>query len=310
MNHYQSKFNQQFKSGIVAEPPKEGLQTVIVGGEAQGGAVLKAVAIAVPGSVSQESFKCQVLPPSRISESLEKEPALPIAVHIQDYDIKKGGLFDSNYAMFIVKTRPYQWEVKRRYTDFDWLRKTLMRMYPGYIVPPIPSKKKIKSLDQVYLNKRRKVLENFIDYIMKNPLFERTVYVSDFLSIADEALFKQKQKEADAREPPKKVSEFQSLTGSIEVRNDDQIKIYANYFDGYLNSISQPYRSLKKNSKQLFLDLDSVSNSLVKIAENLAQLSDKTAFFNKSCNIGQVKPIENMYQIVNNFCLSWAQNIN
>jgi hypothetical protein len=70
-------------------------------------------------------------------------------------------------------------------------------MYPGFVVPPLPSKKKLKSLDQVYLNKRRSVLENFIDYIMKSPFLKRTIYVSEFLSIADEGLFKERKKDAE-----------------------------------------------------------------------------------------------------------------
>jgi hypothetical protein len=47
------------------------------------------------------------------------------------------------------------------------------------------------------LNKRKVVLENFVDYIMKSPLLKRSIYVSEFLSIADEGLFKERKKDAE-----------------------------------------------------------------------------------------------------------------
>ena len=31
------------------------------------------------------------------------------------------------------------WEVKRRHSDFEWLRGMLCKFYPGLIVPPLPS---------------------------------------------------------------------------------------------------------------------------------------------------------------------------
>ena len=83
-----------------------------------------------------------------------------------------------------------------------------MKMYPGHFVPPIPRKKKVRSLDKIYLNKRKKVLETFLDYLLKIPFLSNCVYVSDFLSISEESIFKQKKKEADLKSPPIRLADF------------------------------------------------------------------------------------------------------
>lgn len=47
---------------------------------------------------------------------------------------KQGGYFSSSYAIFKVTTQPQEWAVYRRYNDFQWLRDTLNKQYPGICV--------------------------------------------------------------------------------------------------------------------------------------------------------------------------------
>lgn len=39
------------------------------------------------------------------------------------------------------------WEVQRQHSDFEWLQNTLVKMYPGLVVPPLPAL--VKSQDQL-----------------------------------------------------------------------------------------------------------------------------------------------------------------
>ena len=50
------------------------------------------------------------------------------------------------------------WEVKRKYSDFEWLKNTLHRFYPGIVVPAIPPFPKSKDR----LSGQSKKLENFL----------------------------------------------------------------------------------------------------------------------------------------------------
>lgn len=55
-------------------------------------------------------------------------------------------IWKSTYLLFTIKTVGrnkqraigIQWEVQRQHSDFEWLRNTLVKMYPGLVVPPLP----------------------------------------------------------------------------------------------------------------------------------------------------------------------------
>jgi len=53
---------------------------------------------------------------------------------IQKYEIKAGGLFTSSYVTYEIQTKPFEWQVARKFTDFYWLRKQLRKMFPGIMV--------------------------------------------------------------------------------------------------------------------------------------------------------------------------------
>jgi len=40
-------------------------------------------------------------------------------------------MLQSGYTQYLVNTRPFNYTVKRRYSDFEWLKSTLSRLYPG-----------------------------------------------------------------------------------------------------------------------------------------------------------------------------------
>ena len=61
----------------------------------------------------------------------------------------KGFIVKTIYYTFLLENNSLKINKRRRYTDFEWLRKTLCRLYPGIYIPPLP----IKSLN---VNKPKK----------------------------------------------------------------------------------------------------------------------------------------------------------
>lgn len=59
--------------------------------------------------------------------------------------------------------------VDRRYNDFLWLKTTMERMHPGLPVPPIAKKGQYRRYDDKYLNKRRMILEMFLNKLVQIP---------------------------------------------------------------------------------------------------------------------------------------------
>ena len=77
----------------------------------------------------------------------------------KSYEQTKSGLFSITHTNYLVKTLPYGWDVKRRYSDFFWLRSTLQRLHPGVMVPPIPKKKNKNKAKPDFLRKRMYFLQ-------------------------------------------------------------------------------------------------------------------------------------------------------
>ena len=63
-----------------------------------------------------------------------------VTITIQNPKAVETSIFQSNYIIYEIITDVTQWQVTRRYSDFDWLRKTLKRIHPGLYCPPLPQK--------------------------------------------------------------------------------------------------------------------------------------------------------------------------
>lgn len=64
------------------------------------------------------------------------EGPLPSQISIIRTEEEKGGFFGigRTHVVYIVSSEPCEWEVKRRFKDFTWLRETLAKLYPGFLV--------------------------------------------------------------------------------------------------------------------------------------------------------------------------------
>ncbi|CAG8805056.1 37443_t:CDS:10 [Gigaspora margarita] len=79
---------------------------------------------------------------------------------------------------FLFKHR-HQTTVTRRYSDFWWLMECLVKKYPYRILPDLPPKK--IGVDESFLEKRRKGLARFLNFIVKHPILKDDQLVEMFL---------------------------------------------------------------------------------------------------------------------------------
>ncbi|KAJ1959507.1 Sorting nexin, cytoplasm-to-vacuole targeting pathway/endosomal sorting [Dipsacomyces acuminosporus] len=82
------------------------------------------------------------------------------------------------------------YEVKRRYSEFESLRTCLCRLYPTFIVPPIPEKHSIAQYavlqkrakeDQYIIERRKRMLEHFINHLVEHPILSSEHIFQRFL---------------------------------------------------------------------------------------------------------------------------------
>ena len=72
--------------------------------------------------------------------------------------------------------------VLRRYSDFIWLRNTLIKFYPSQIIPPIPNKKASKRTPR-QIQKRMRILSMFLNDLVNHSVLFHNKYFQGFLTI-------------------------------------------------------------------------------------------------------------------------------
>jgi len=94
--------------------------------------------------------------------------------------------FGKPYVEYLVRTIPEEgtdWMVRRRYSDFEWLRAVLKKKYVGMIIPPLPKKRTINTfissvrtrLSGMFVQLRTRALNVFmtavarIDFLKEDP---------------------------------------------------------------------------------------------------------------------------------------------
>ena len=107
-----------------------------------------------------------------IPEAKVMEPMAKKQVYISGYD-----KFGQNYLTPIIKYHVIfgEYEVYRRYSEFDNLMGLLNRRYEGFILPQLPPKEGIKSnlsyfwgVDEAFLNHRQQKLEDLLNGLLSS----------------------------------------------------------------------------------------------------------------------------------------------
>ncbi|KAK5898551.1 hypothetical protein CgunFtcFv8_015956 [Champsocephalus gunnari] len=82
-----------------------------------------------------------------------------------------------------------EFEVRRRYQDFLWLRSTLEERHPTLIVHPLPEKFVMKGMverfNDDFIETRRRALQRFLDKIRDHPLLRGSPSLNVFLTAQD-----------------------------------------------------------------------------------------------------------------------------
>ena len=143
--------------------------------------------------------------------------------------------------VYVISIQPKGLRVERRYNEFVTFRAELIRLYPGFVVPPIPKKKSGKRLEQAFINKRRALLQEFLTNVLKHPLLRSTTTLMQFLSLEGkdwESYIKALTKAAG----PKDVTEFKTMEGGANVELTPSAENYCSELPNALNALKGQYK--------------------------------------------------------------------
>jgi sorting nexin-7/30/sorting nexin-8 len=186
----------------------------------------------------------------------------------------EGGFFSKSYVTYLITTFPLNIKVRRRYSDFQWLRQIMSNLYIGCVIPTIPRKNKIGSdkFGDAFLQKRMRTLEKFLNHLLMNPMIKYSQLFYDFISIENEADFNKKKKEYDKMKPPQNINENQSFSGKANV---DVKKEKETFFENIKDNISYNetlFTKLNENFKLLKVQIENISLKIDEIAQNWNEL--------------------------------------
>mmetsp|Transcript_24314 Transcript_24314/g.43130 ORF Transcript_24314/g.43130 Transcript_24314/m.43130 type:complete len:460 (+) Transcript_24314:73-1452(+) len=110
-------------------------------------------------------------------DSLESDSVVSKGHHVVDVTVtepKAVRTLTSSYTTYAVTIQPAIEEVKfvrRRYSDFVWLRKWLGNAFPGLFVPPLPPKSLFGKMKVDFIEDRRRGLQNFMKRLISRQPF-------------------------------------------------------------------------------------------------------------------------------------------
>lgn len=88
--------------------------------------------------------------------------------------------------------------VNRRYKQFDWLHERLTEKFNLIAIPPLPDKQiKFDKFEQDFVDRRRVLLQEFVDYVCRHPVLSNCEVWHHFLTRSDKAMWKKGKREAE-----------------------------------------------------------------------------------------------------------------
>eukprot|EP00826_Nyctotherus_ovalis_P057037 TRINITY_DN7792_c0_g1_i4.p1 TRINITY_DN7792_c0_g1~~TRINITY_DN7792_c0_g1_i4.p1 ORF type:complete len:382 (-),score=116.17 TRINITY_DN7792_c0_g1_i4:83-1228(-) len=186
--------------------------------------------------------------------------------------IVDSGMFRKQFVAYVIVTKPMDVTVERRYSDFFALRQELVRIYPGFVVPPIPSKKMGKGRDHALLQKRRIIFQQFLNDTLEHPLLRRSELITQFLSLPD-AEWAKTMKLFSKRPTPKEVSEFSTVEGKAKVEVTGATETYCQQVAALAGKIKEEYRILKRYNKIIAHNFGVLAESMVRAGDSCQRLS-------------------------------------
>jgi len=189
-------------------------------------------------------------------------------VRVESFQKVEGKLFSKSYIVYIVTTSPLNYKVKRRFSDFEWLRQTIANVYGYCAIPTIPKKNKIggDDFDEAFLRKRSRTFEKFLGYLMIHPILKHLKVVYEFLSIENDSEFHKIKKNYEKMKQPTNVRDLISVDreANIEINEEKEkdllkIKEIATFNEGTLKKIQSTMLSLKDDLLNAQIKLKEIS---------------------------------------------------
>ena len=128
-----------------------------------------------------------------------------------------GGFFSRSYVTYELNTIPFNSKVRRRYSDFEWLRIIISNLYPNMVIPPIPKKNFTNRFNEEFISKRMRSLSKFINGMAIHPLIKNSQIIYDFLTVKNDDDFNNRKIEYNKIQSPQYINDYKTESGEIDI---------------------------------------------------------------------------------------------
>ena len=209
------------------------------------------------------------------SKEIERNALVEIndlRVTVSEPQVTGGGIFSKKYVLYTVTTEPLAWVVKRRYSDFLWLRSTLFTMHLAAYLPPLPEKKTKGNLEEKTISKRQQFLNQFTTVLIKDKVLLGSTHLEQFLKEPDDKKFK-KYVKAQKVKRPECAFQTINLTGEALIDFGDFSKVYDSQ-EKYTTLSEALTKKIKHKCSMLMESERKLSESLKKYADSIKELQE------------------------------------
>jgi hypothetical protein len=231
-------------------------------------------------NIYAEEIDC--LEPDHSPFSNYEEIKIKISSPKKEYDSSglKGFFVKTIYYSFLLENDILKINRRRKYTDFEWLRKTLCRLFPGNYIPPLPLKT-LNANKPDKIEKYQAYLQRFIDGIMEDKLLKNSSLIYLFISTEKEKDLIFLMEKYDKVQRPKHLKYFYSREGKIILDE---------------NILKKPKKDELLNLKTKIANnsniIQTLNNSLKALSKEMKQVSDRMI------------EISNLYKMLYELCVN------
>ena len=223
---------------------------------------------------------------TKFSETTELTETAGIEIKLSSPEKIEGGIFEKSYVSYLVETNPFGFRVRKRYSDFEWLKNILSNFYPQCVIPPLCKKKFGDRFSEKFVNKRQRLLQKFMEGIAVHPLMRNSQIFFDFISCDNEEEAEKKKKSYDKMKNPENFKDLKTLEGQVRVSVSKEKEIYLDNIKDNAEIYIEIMHQITKSYKILINLIQQSSEKMNEISELWKKLYESSKLYydtNNTC---------------------------
>ena len=249
-----------------------------------------------PTEPYKEKIKCAK------NEETDLSKASNVTITLSYPEKVEGGIFSKSYVTYLVTTLPFDFKVRKRYSDFEWLRSMLQSIYIGSVIPPIPRKNYGDRFNEFFISKRMRSLEKFMQGLAVDPLLRSSKILFDFLTTENEQEWNNKKAAYNKMKTPTQLAEIKTLTGEMNLNITSEQEMYFSNIKDNVNNNENLIKKLLVSYKNLLCAMIDVSSKMHETSEIWKQLYQNSEKYFENERVTEI------YSIMSKLMEDWAES--